>query len=244
MKRLYFTTVPVKLKVGEKRLYRMVVQHNGQIGEETFKARVARRCGHDVSVVNGVMGGFQGQIREELENGNCVNWGWGGARLTAKGSAESVGEPWNPEKHRLVAVVAAKGDLKNCLADFDMVNTTVGATVVVQHVADTVNQTDGVIGGVSDVEVRVTGNGLAVDAEAEGEGVWIEDAKGVVQAVATVTEATTTTLGCRFATLPADGTYWLVVASRNGLGEAYGVGTGRKKITVCAVPASQGEVTP
>ena len=230
-----YTVVPTKILVGEKPVNRIVVQHNGKTGESTFKSRVARRCGYDESVVGCVMDGCGNQLKEEFAAGNRSDLGWAYAYLTAHGSADSINEPWDGRKHRLVSNFVAKEPLKSCLEGVEMVNITAGAKVVVLHVSDMVAQIDGTISGTSNVDVCVTGNGLALDIAAEDEGVWLEDDKGVVQAVATVMEATTTTLSCRFPSLPADGSYTLVVASRNGLGAEYGVAMGKRKVAVCAV---------
>ena len=233
--KIKYSAVPTGLKVGGKVVNHLVVHHNGKIGKSTFNARVARRCGYDESAVGCVNAGNGAQMCEELGNGNRVDLGWLYALLTAQGSSDSVYEPWNSSKHRLVATFLAKGPLKTCLEGAEMVNVASGAKVVVLHVSDSVAMLDGTISGISNVDVRITGNGLALDVAAEDEGVWLEDDKGVIQAVATVTETATTTLACRFATLPADGAYTLVVASRNGFGADYGVAMGRRKVTVCAV---------
>ena len=234
MAKLLFNAVPIKLKIGEKARYRLAVRQNGQIGEKTFKKRVAKRCGYDESVVGCVMDGCGGQMGEELANGNRVDIGWLHAFNVCRGSAASSREPWNPSKNRLVAAFYAKGVLKDCLDDVEMVNVTEGPSVVIQHVADTVAVIDGTITGTTDVLVRATGSGLDVDPDSPEEGIWLEDSKGVVAAVATVVESTNIDVSFRFATLPADGTYTLVIASRNGMGEDFGVAMGRRKVSVAA----------
>lgn len=230
-----YNPILTNFKVGDKPVYRMAVQHNGKVGEKTFMERVAHRCGYDGAVVGCVMNAAGTQLSEELLNGNRVDAIWCSANINAQGSSNSIREPWNSKKHRLVATLLPKGPLKTCLEGAELVNVASGATVNVVHVADSVAMIDGTISGTSNVDVRITGNGLAVDADAEDEGIWLEDQKGVIQAIATVTETATTTVACCFATLPADGTYTLVVASRNGLGAGYGVAMGKRKVTVCAV---------
>lgn len=230
-----FTVVPTNLLVGNKPVYRLVIRHNGRISEKTFKSRVARRCGYDDAVVGCVLEAAGTQTAEELGNGNRLDGGWYAAYLNAQGSSDSIREPWDRKKHHVVPTLLPKEVLKTCLDDAELVNVTAGATVTILHAADEVAQIDGTISGTANVDVRITGNGLALDMAAEDEGVWLEDAKGVIQAVATVTETATTTLSCRFATLPEDGQYTLVVASRNGLGADYGVSMGRRKVTVLAV---------
>ena len=232
--RIKYSVVPTGFKVGDKIVNHLVVHHNGKVGQTTFIERVARRCGYDPSVVGCVWNACGTQIGEELVNANRSDLGWLYSYLTAQGGSDSIREPWNSGKNRLVATFLAKGPLKTCLDGAETVNVTAGATVMVLHVADSVTVVDGIICGTSNVDVRITGTGLAVDISAADEGVWLEDAKGIVQAVATVTEATTTSLACRFATLPPDGTYTLVVSSRNGLGPEYGVAMGRRKVTVRA----------
>lgn len=232
--RIKYSAVPTNLTVGTRAVNRLVVQHNGKTGKSTFEERVAKRCGYDKSVVTCVNDGCGSQLCEELSNGNRVDLGWSYAMLTAQGSSESTREPWNPAKNRLAASFIAKDPVKTCLEGVELVNVTAGAKVMILHVSDSVAVIDGTISGTSDVDVRITGNGLALDIAAADEGVWLEDAKGVIQAVATVTETATTSLACRFATLPEDGTYTLVVASRNGLGADYGVAMGRRKVNVCA----------
>ncbi len=233
--KILYAAVPTNLQVGNKPVNRLVVRHNGKISQKTFKARVAKRCGYDESVVGCVIDAAGTQTGEELGNGNRVDGGWYLAYLNAQGSSDSIREPWDSKKHRLVPTLLPKGVLKTCLDDAELVNVTAGATVTILHVADEVAQIDGTISGTANVDVRMTGNGLGLDMSATDEGVWLEDAKGVIQAVATVTETSTTSLACRFATLPEDGQYTLVVASRNGLGADYGIATGKRKVTVCAV---------
>ena len=56
--------------------------------------------------------------------------------------------------------------------------------------------------------------------------------KGVVVANGKVTGSTSTTIDCTFATLPKDGTYKIVVATRGGLGSEFGVSIARKSVEV------------
>ena len=235
MAKLLFNAVPIKLKIGEKARYRLAVRQNGQIGEKTFKKRVAKRCGYDESVVGCVMDGCGGQMGEELANGNRVDIGWLHAFNVCRGSADSSKDPWDPSKNRLVASFYAKGVLKECLDSVEMQNVTDGPSVFILHIADTEAVIDGTISGTTDVLARATGSGLKVDPDSPEEGIWLEDAKDVIVAVATVVEAASEYVSFRFAELPPDGTYTLVIASRNGMGEDFGVAMGRRKVTVCAV---------
>ena len=235
MAKLLFYTVPVKLKSGEKPCYRFIVKHNGRIGEKSFKKRLAKRCGYSQNVVACVMDACGDQMGEELANGNRVDIGWLHAFNVCHGSAKSSREPWNSKKNRIAAAFFAKGVLSECLKGAEMENVTNGPSVSIKRVWDTVAGIDNTISGTANVLARATGAGLEVNPESPDEGIWLEDQNGVVAAVATVTESTNIEVSFRFATLPPDGSYTLVIASRNNMGEEFGVAMARKKVTVCAV---------
>ena len=120
------------------------------------------------------------------------------------------------------------------------INVTEAVSVVIRRVLDSVYETDGYLTGTGEVHALMSGSGLGVNPAAEDEGCWLADyeTQAIVK-VGTVTSATTTTLDVTFDSLPEDGTYWLVVAARNGRADEYGVSIGRRKVTVKAVPEEE-----
>ena len=224
----------------ETPVYRGVVIHNGSVGEEAFFDRVAKRCALDRSIVNSVNHAIIAQMADEIANGYRISLGQIYVSLAVQGRFKSLDDTWDSSRHRLVANVTAKGALKDSVKALTPVNVTVGPKVSISYAIDTVAKMDGIITGTSDVCVRMSGRGLAVDAAAEDEGVWLAAADGTVAARATVTEATATTLTCRFDSLPSDGSYSLVVASRNRMGADYGVAVGKKAVMVQAVYDTEG----
>ena len=112
------------------------------------------------------------------------------------------------------------------------VNVTEGNHAILKRVLDTVSKVDGVITNQPNVTVYLSGTSLLLNAAASDEGVWLEDKEGTVVAKATIVGSTSTTVDCTFATLPEDGEYKIVVATRGGLGPEFGVSLARKVVEV------------
>lgn len=232
--KLKYKTRLSNLQKGDRPCYQAWVVHGGTRSKEEIVGEVSRRSGLPEAVVNCVLDLFFQTIREDLADGFRFDIGQlaGGAYIL--GSFGSLDDSWDATRHRLVVRLNTKGRLRNALKDLAPVNVTEGATVTVKSVLDAVHAVDGMIVGTADVAVRVSGVGLAVDAEAGDEGVWLENSTGTIVATATVTAASDTMLDCTFAELPADGNYTFVVASRGGLDAGYGVAMGRKAVAVRA----------
>ncbi len=221
---------------GEVPAYRAVVVNNGCVTEEVLARDIAEDCGLKPAVVRSVLELFFEHLAMEFRNGMRANLEQLEGGIAIRGTAEGGNAKWSESDLELVAYLNAKGDLKHPFKDVEPVNVTDAVAVVVRRVLDEEYETDGWITGAEDVSVLVSGSGLKVDAEAEDEGCWLADcATNRVLVMGTVTASSTTTLDVTFPTLPPDGSYWLVVASRGGLGAEYGVSIGRRKVTVKAV---------
>ena len=112
--------------------------------------------------------------------------------------------------------LAGMDGLKTCCAgeDFEIVNITKGATVVVRGVSDMVSKLDDVLTNGTDVEAHVVGTGLYIpDAEDETTGVWLEKPDGTICATARVTESTSATLTCVFAEIALPEGQWQGLAN-------------------------------
>ena len=222
--------------------YRAVVINNGVVDINALTKAIAEDCGLKPAVVKSVLELFFEQLGVEFRNGMRVNLEQLEGGLAIQGAAQSANEPWSAGNLKLVAYLNAKGELKNPFGDgVTPVNVTDAVSVVIDRVLDIVYETDGWITGTSDVHVLVGGNGLEVDPEKEDEGCWLADCETQeIVKVGTVTASTAATLDVTFDTLPEDGPYWLVVASRNGSG-SHGVSIGRRKVTVKADPEAEEE---
>ncbi len=234
--KLRYKTRLSNLKKGDRPCYQAWVVHGGTRSKGEIVKEVSLRSGLPDAVVDCVLRLFFETVREEVRDGFRFDTGDVSGAAYVQGTFGSLDDPWDASRHRLVVRLNAKGALRDALKGHTPVNVTEGAKVSVKSVLDVDHAVDGAIYGTSDVAVRVSGVGLAVDAEAGDEGVWLEDATGAVIARASVAEASDTMLDCTFAELPADGAYTFVVASRGGLGAEYGVAMGRRKVSVAANP--------
>lgn len=228
-----FKTVLSTFKKGDKPCYRGIVNHNGTAYLPEIAKHAAARVGMDESVMK-----FSGellveQIGLELKDGRRIEIEdllSGG--LSILGTFPSANAPWDKSKNALSPYFYAKSNMKEAFADAVAVNVTEGNHAKLIRVLDTVSKTEGVISNQPNVTVYLSGVNLLLNAAAPDEGVWLEDPEGTVVATATVTGSTSTTLDCVFATLPEDGTYRIVVATRGGLGSEFGVSIARKHVEV------------
>lgn len=217
--------------------YRAIVVNNGVIDIRLLSKAIATDCGLKPAVVQSILELFFEQLKTEFRNGMRVNLEQLEGGLAIQGSTKSANEPWSSGNLKLVAYLNAKGELKSPFDGIVPINVTDAPAVVVRRALDIINELDGYLIGEGAVNALISGSGLAVNTEAEDEGCWLADYKTqAIVKVGTVTAATSYTLDVTFDSLPEDGTYWLVVASRDQRGSESGVSIGRRKVTVRAVP--------
>lgn len=223
--------------------YRAIIINNGVVEFSALSDAIAEECGLKPAVVRSVLELFFERLGYEFRNGMRVNLEQMEGGLAIQGTAKASNEQWSEGNLKLVAYLNAKGALKNPFKEnVTPVNVTDAASVIVRRVLDTVYEHDGYITGTADVHVLVSGSGLNVNPTAEDEGGWLADYKtGRIVANGTVTASSADALDLTFATLPEDGDYWLVVASRGGRGETAGVSIGRRKVAVKADPETDEE---
>lgn len=233
------------LKKDEVPLYRNYVCHNGTVGHRSFCGMVAADCGLKTPVVDAVLRTGVNTMIDNLQNGYRVELDFLSAFLTLPGLFDGANASQNPGQ--LVGHVVAKGDLRNCCKDADIVLQceTQTDSVYIRTVIDMLTRAYGKITKGSNVETHMTGSGIGLDPTNPSEGIWIAPASGTnltVLAKADVIEATTTTLTCVFPLIDLEaGTYRICVASRNGRdAETYGVNIGTKKIEIVDAVAEGG----
>lgn len=220
------------LKKGGKPCYQAVVQNNGTVSRAEFILELMRLSGFSSDMAEFFLRVFVTALAKCYKEGKLVHLGPLSGGVTIRGSVSDPGKTWDQSGLKLVPYLDAAGDLKDCLADEKARNITKGPSASITGVLDTVHAVEWNIIGVADVVIHAIGYGLEVDASAEDEGAWLEDSKGVIVAKAEVTESTDLTLDCTFRELPESGRYKFVVATRNGLGPAYGVALAKRWVTV------------
>ena len=228
----YTTSLSTFKKGGNSPCYTAHVKHNGTVKSEDFVKLLAERSGENKERVRYIWELAQAEIIRQLSEGNRLELESIAAGIAVSGSFDSANAAWDREKNKLSPFINAKGELKAALANLETVNITQGAKPVILSVLDTVHKTDGLIVGGTEVDILISGKDLAVNEEAEDEGVWLEDSKGVIVATATVTMSDKSIINCHLPNVPGDGEYKLVVATRGGLGESYGVAIAKKTVKV------------
>lgn len=233
MKEIKFKTVLSSLKKGDRACYRAVPVTNGSVDLATIATNAAARGGMDPAITKFVAELLFREIGTELSNGIRVEIEniFSGS-IAVGGTFPAANSPWDKSRNRLIPYFTAKGDLKTALAGITGINVTEGNHAAIKRVLDTVRKEDGVIAGVTDVTVYVSGQHLLLDPLAEDEGCWLEAKDGTLLVKGNVTGSTATTLDCVFPSLPESGKYALVVATRGGLGSEFGVSIARKNVEV------------
>lgn len=247
MTTINYKVLPSSILSGEVPVGRYQVFHNGTVREDTIYAGVSKKSGQPMPLVKATIKMTFDEIMECLMRGYRVEFPEVSATLSIPGKVESgSAESRKATPPKLVAHFNAKGDFKKCCQgpEFELVNVTKGATVVVNGVIDDISRTPDVLTNGVNVEVHVTGNGLYMpDIDDPTVGAYLADKNGAVVAKATITETTGMTLVCVFPVLELQpDTYKFCVASRNGLDSAqYGVTIGRRNVTVVSATVEDSE---
>ena len=231
---IYYKNRLSGLKKGGRPCYQGVIQSKQSASRADFVADMASRSGFTKEMASYFIDVFIASLRRYYRLGKRVNIGGLSSGIAIQGSVTNPKMSWEKSGMKLVPYLNLTGDLLNCLAGETGKNVTTGASVTITSVLDTVHAQNMKLIGTTNVTTHTIGLGLAVDTQATDEGVWLEDSSGVVAAIGTVTAATDTTLDCTFTLLPPDGRYRFVIASRNGLGEDYGVARAKRWVTVQA----------
>jgi len=168
---------------------------------------------------------------EEVANGNrVVINGFVRIELVGQGSFAYADEPWDPVRHRVVAVVIPFDALKNAVADITPTNVLTPTTVSILGAQDATTMEQNVY--TKGNNLLIQGKGLKLDTTKAVEGVWIRLASGT-EIKMTVSASTSATIDCTCndAALVA-GEATLVVRSRDGKGDDYMPVEATKAITI------------
>lgn len=185
------------------------------MGQEEFVKRLAERLGKspaEARFINDVHGQVfcQALIENKAVNTGCLR-----GYLTALGSVESAGAPLSKEKNPIKAVILPHGELKAALDGVVAVNDTQVIEAILYTIKYSQSRRINTIEGLE--VVKANGVGLILNLQNEDEGIWLEDSSGtMVSDKALVDSNDTNTINFRFAALPENGRYNLVIATRNG----------------------------
>lgn len=152
-----------------------------------------------------------------------VNTGSLRGYLVATGSLATAGERIDPVKNPVKAVIVANGELRDCVNGVLAVNDTQVVEAVLYTVQYGTSESLNTIEGTG--LTKANGSGIRITPENADEGIWLESGAGeMVTDKAAIALNDENLLNFSFATLPEDGRYRLVIATRNGQSkDDYGV---------------------
>lgn len=231
MKEIEVKSIPSTFKKGGKQCHQLFVKHSKPMQAAEFIARLAERLGKskaDARYINDIHGQV---LSTSLAENKAVNTGTLRAFLTIGGSVSEPTAALTPEENPVYACILPLGELKEAVRDFVAVNVTETIEAILYTVQYEGSAATNTIEG--NGTLISTGVGLKLTDKAD-EGVWLEDADGiVVTEKATITKNDTNLIECSFADLPPAGNYRLVIATRDG-GDADKLGITRvvRKVVV------------
>lgn len=222
--------VTVKSTIGDG--YWGVVQHNRTMHKKEAYRYLGDKLGYSYALIKAVCLGLVEFFKENAARGNiALIEGALSVRNAVKGGFNTSRGPWEAGKNYLTLQAVEQDPFKSALSGVTPSNKTSGATPHISTVLDTVTDTYDVITGTD--AFSIAGTDLAPDADAEDEYVGFVNAEGVLTK-AVIDESTLQTVKAALSTALPAGNYDLVVATRSGLGDAFGVKTVSRKVTIAA----------
>ena len=206
-------------------------QHERTMSKKETYEYCADKTGYKPTAVKAVFLGVKKYIRENAGKGNITYIdGVTSIRNFVRGAFEGLTGPWVKGKNCLMVGSVEMDPFKTLLADVVPVNRTDGAKPVINTVLDEATMEYGVITG-TDL-FSIAGADLGPDSEKADEYVCFENGKGVEVAKAEITYSDLQNVKAKLATALEPGEYTLVVYTRSGMGDEYGVKKVTRKVTV------------
>ena len=225
-----FATVMGNSTLASKPFYVGIPQHERTMTKKETYAYCAERTGYKPTQVRAVFMALRQYLKENANRGNVTYIdGVASIRHYVKGAFEGLGGPWVKGKNYLLVQAVEMDPFKSLLADIIPVNDTEGATPRINTVLDEVTREYDVIVGTD--AFSIAGADLAPDATKDDEYVAIVDDMGV-ETKAEITFSDLQNVKAAFETAPVPGNYTLVVHTRCGMGDAFGVKVASRKITI------------
>lgn len=220
--------VTVKSTVGDG--YFAIVQHNRTMSKKEAYRYLADKLGYSYAIIKAVCLGFRDYVKENAARGNItLIEGALSIRNSVKGGFDTSRGPWVAGKNFLLLNAVEQDPFKSALSGVTPSNKASGAIPRISSVLDTVTDTYDVIAGTD--AFSIAGTDLAPDADAEDEYVGFIGADGVLTK-AEISESTLQIVKAALTTALPAGNYTLVVATRSGLGDTFGVKTVSRKVTI------------
>ena len=225
-----FATVMGNSTLASKPFYFGIPQHERTMTKKETYAYCADRTGYKPTQVRAVFMALRQYLKENANRGNVTYLdGVASIRNYVKGAFEGLGGPWVKGKNYLLVQAVEMDPFKSLLGDIIPVNNTEGATPRINTVLDEVTREYDVIVGTD--AFSIAGSDLAPDATKDDEYVAIVDNMGV-ETKAEITFSDLQNVKAAFESAPEPGDYTLVVHTRCGMGDAFGVKVASRRVVV------------
>lgn len=225
-----FITTKGTLQSASTPYYRGLVQHESVMNTRQTYAHLSEKLGYTAARIQAAFLAFKKYLMLNASKGNISMLETiASVRNTVKGAFPSVSGPWKKGQNFLLVTAVALDPFKSALAGEIPVNKTDGAKPLIKTVLDNVTGEYDLITGQD--AFTIAGTDLGPDTEKEDEFVGVRAKDGtLVKAV--IDSSDLNTVKAHFATSVEAGEYTLVVATRSGLGEEFGVAEATRKITI------------
>ena len=175
--------------------------------------------------------GLKKYLQNNAEKGNITQVdGVVSVRNLVKGSFAGSKGPWVKGRNYLLVNAVELDPFKSTMDGVIPSNKTDGAKPAISSVLDNVTGQYDVIAGTD--EFTIAGTDLGPDSEKADEYVAVLDKDGLLVAKADIVYSSLQLVRCAFAQALEAGSYTLAVFTRSGMGEAYGVKSATRKISV------------
>ena len=230
MAQVKFRTVLSALQKGGKACYQCVPILENKVDEAKFLADMAAITGESVARARLWLDAFGMVSRRYNLDARPYNLGFMRGTLAIKGSVKAANAKLDPAVNKIVPVLIAAGTLKSSAEGLEAVNVTPSVGAILYSVQQAGQDKPNIIVGAGGVIV-INGNFINTE-DGDDTGVWLEGKDGTIIERATISDSDHNTIDCTFAELPEDGQYKLVIATRDGQDESFGVDRLERNVTV------------
>ena len=225
-----FITAKGNSTLSEKPFYVPFVQHERTMSRKETYQYCADRIGYMPTQVRAAFMALAKYIRENADRGNITYFdGVASIRNYVRGAFETLNGPWVKGKNYLQVDAVEMEPFKTILDDIIPVNNTEGAKPRINTVLDETTREYDIIVGTH--TFSIAGSDLAPDATKDDEYVAIVDDMGQ-ETKAEISYSDLQNVKAAFTTAPEPGDYTLMVRTRSGLGDAFGVKSATRRIVI------------
>jgi len=217
MNQLEIKVTPINLtpQPGQSVRYRCLPKNTRVYSYEEILNMTATRTGLPLSTIR-----YVDELKHQIEidllaNNSCVHDGLCMMKLNITGSLASMSDQPTKEANPVKATLIPEGDIVNALKVIELINTTVTVAAIMNEVQESGLAESNKL-TTANVNIAINGSCIEIDSTKTDEGVFLCDrTTGAILKTATVVSTDAAHCVVKFASLPTDGRYDLVLRTRN-----------------------------